>query len=94
MCDRDMIQFVMFSVRMFTFVGASRGHLRDSTAFLLLHFVRICVEFIFAAPAALARRTRLVLAPIVTNTTQQLCSGHMALQPGCCGSVTPPWGPL
>jgi len=36
MCDRDTIQFVMFTVWMFTFVGASRGHLCDSTAFLLL----------------------------------------------------------
>jgi len=36
MCDRDTIQFVMFTVWMFTFVGASRGHLRDITAFLLI----------------------------------------------------------
>jgi len=34
MCDRDMIKFVMFTVWMFTFVGASRGHVCDSTAFL------------------------------------------------------------
>ena len=34
MCDRDTIQFLVFTVRMFTFVGASCGHLRDSTAFL------------------------------------------------------------
>jgi len=35
MCDRDTIQFVMFTVWMFTFVGALRSNLYDSTAFLL-----------------------------------------------------------
>jgi len=35
-CDRDTIQFVMFTVCMFTFVAASRGSLYDSIAFLLI----------------------------------------------------------
>ena len=35
MCDRDTIQFVMLTVWVFTFVGASRGHLCNSTAFVL-----------------------------------------------------------
>jgi len=35
MCDRDTIQFVMFTVWMFTFVAALRGSLYDSIAFLL-----------------------------------------------------------
>ena len=35
MCDRDTIQFVMFTVWMFTSVGASHSHLCNSTAFLL-----------------------------------------------------------
>jgi len=35
MSDRDTIQFVMFTVWMFTFVVASRGILYDSIAFLL-----------------------------------------------------------
>jgi len=41
MCDSDTIQFVMFTVWMFTFVGTSRGHLCDSTAFLLLRCSRV-----------------------------------------------------
>jgi len=35
MHDRDMIQFVMYTVWMFTFVGASCSHLCNSTALLL-----------------------------------------------------------
>jgi len=35
MCDRDTIQFVMFTLWMFTFVATSRGSLYDSIAFLL-----------------------------------------------------------
>jgi len=39
MCDRDMIQFVMFTVWMFIFVIVSHGNLYDSTAFLLfIHY--------------------------------------------------------
>jgi len=34
MCARDTIQFVMFTVWMFTFVAASRGHVCNSTAVL------------------------------------------------------------
>jgi len=36
MCDSNTIQFVMFTVWMFTFVGASCGHLCDRTVFLLV----------------------------------------------------------
>ena len=41
MCDRDTIQFVMFTVWMFTLVAASRGSLYDSIAFLYTLF---CIE--------------------------------------------------
>jgi len=36
MCDRDTIQFDVFTVWMFTFVAALPGSLYDSIAFLLL----------------------------------------------------------
>jgi len=42
MSDRDTIQFVMFTVWMFTFVGTSHGHLCDSTAFLLQVTMNFC----------------------------------------------------
>jgi len=39
MCDRDTIQFVMFTVWMFTFVTASRSSLYDSIAFLFYNIL-------------------------------------------------------
>jgi len=46
MCDRDTIQFVMFTVWMFTgtFVSTSCSHLCNSTAFLYTYAVEYNLE--------------------------------------------------
>jgi len=61
MCDRDTIQFVMVTVWMFTFVGASRGYLCDRTAFLWWTSTRIYCMYIRFKKGSYARAVRYML---------------------------------
>jgi len=75
MCDRDMIQFVMFTVWMFTFVDASCGNLYDSTAFLFVVVTGIQVNSCSHFTCSLVKQLSYLASP--QPTSLELTSFHL-----------------